>query len=335
MRNKKGALGLFLLCLLTFTFLFPINGLCYGTGPSGHEGLAEKSIQLKKTLTPNLKDELQGDNEETVRKATSAEDAIFSDEIFPRWMKHFYNPVTGKGLPYFENAKERAERFYKSAVDSYCDRNKPKAWDKLGHAMHLLQDMGAPPHVRNAAHAFLLNPNWGFENYVSNNWMTLESQIVAEDCELAGGMGRYIDAMSSYTYLNYRKYDREYIKWVGDPPIPILVPVPVTTGEDPYPDEPFNTVALLNKVVCYSAGLINSFWNDVQACSQKPPLPGPGGDHPDDNYEVSIPLAYDIDEAEYQWLNMRLAMKKGRIGYYWAYLYGSKYQEIYNLHFAS
>ena len=351
MRNNS----LRILSIITFitllTCVYVDLSYSYNTsekGPGGHDGLTEKSLRLKKSLHAgeNLDKELSEQLIDKIKKATSAEDAITwqqaKKEIFPPWMRHFYNPITGKGLPYFETARERAKRFYDSAVNSFCAGNKQKAWDDFGHALHLLQDMGSPSHVHKATHAFQqFYPTWGLENYVSNNWPSLSSQIVAEDCELIGGINDYIHQMALYTHSNYKKYDQEVIT-----PSPIssdstcipyppscYTPSPVTKGEDPYPNGPYSTIALLNKVVGYSAGLIDTFWNDVYVnkCSPKLIATVPGRDNPDDTYEVSIPLEYEINEAEYQWINMRLVTKKGRIGHYWAYLYGNKYQEIYNL----
>ncbi|MBI4686041.1 MAG: hypothetical protein HY755_12730 [Nitrospirae bacterium] len=333
----KKLYAIVLTCLIFVLFasaVFPYNTKEKGEG--GHVGLAKKSIELKKTKDVGLQKDLSDPNYyDKIINAVSSEDAVFTSEVIPRWMHHFYNPISGKGLPYFKNARERADDFYKGAVNSYCTSDKQKGWEKLGHALHLLQDMGSPSHVGDATHAFQqFFPTWGFENYVSNNWGSLEKEIVAEDCELNGGINDYIQKMSSYTYNNYAKHDREYVTIdPGPPPTINYVPVPVTKGEDPYPNEPYNTIALLNNTVCYSAGLIDTFWNDVYVdkCSPKLFSLSPGGDHPDETYDVSIPLQYDINEADYQWINMRLAMKKGRIGYYWAYLYGNKFQEIYNL----
>ncbi len=326
MKNKIGILFLFSSLVL---FLFPTHCLTYqveAEGKKGHESLSDNAIQLKKTVNPGLGAELTGMIQDKIKKADSAEDKD------PQWMRHFYNPLTGKGLPFYENAKQRAKKFYDSAVKSYCSGNKQSGWDNLGHALHLLQDMGSPSHVHNATHAFQqFFPTWGFENYVSNNWGSLASLIVAEDCEL-GNIGSYMENMSLTTFTYYPRYDSETVISSPQYPLPpIYIPIPVTTGEDPYTTAPFTTKYLLNKVVCYSAGLIDTFWNDVQTCSQKPPQPDPGGDHPDETYDVSVPLAYDIDAAAYQSINMRLAMKKGRPGYYWGYLYGNKFQEALSL----
>ena len=263
-------------------------------GKSGHQSLADKAIQLKKNVNPSLGNELSRSIQDTIKKATSAED-INGDGQFMPYLRHFYDPTTGKGFlesdnATIENAKHRANRYYQNAVKAYCTGDKQKGWDIFGHAMHLLQDMGSPSHVHNGSHAFQsfsLFSTWGFENYVSNNWATLGPQVVAADCEL-GDINLYMQTMASYTHNNYGKYDREYVTTdLGPPPAINYVPVPVTKGEDPYPNEPYNTIALLNKTVCYSAGLIDTFWNDVQLCAQKPPKPTPGGGHPDDNLDVS------------------------------------------------
>jgi hypothetical protein len=160
----------FVALLICFVLIVSVSvGLSFNIGKDvgGHETLADKSIELKKKFDPGLEKGLNTYGEK-IKAATSAEDAIISNEIFPRWMNHFYNPVTGKGLPYFENAQVRGTRIFNSAVDNYCASNKGKAWDEFGHVLHLLQDMGSPSHVHNASHVFQNFPlfsSWGFENY--------------------------------------------------------------------------------------------------------------------------------------------------------------------------
>jgi len=207
MRNRHRVFCFFVFFLSISLFLFPTFALCYNTNKGGHREFSDKAIQLKKTKDPQLKKQLDL-NEKTIKDATAAEDSPFT-----KTRKHFYNPATGKGLLYyFKNAKERAEKFYTSAVNSYCSGNKQKGWDLLGHALHLLQDMGSPPHVYNATHAFQkFKQTWGYENYVSNNWPELEKQIVAEDCELSGGIDHYIHEMALYTYSHYPKHDWELL----------------------------------------------------------------------------------------------------------------------------
>ncbi|MFH1702033.1 MAG: hypothetical protein ABIB41_01205, partial [Nitrospirota bacterium] len=88
-----------------------------------------------------------------------------------------------------------------------------------------------------------------------------------------------------------------------------------------------NAEKLLPLALLYGAGLINTFWKDISTptggipiiCKNKlPEQKGPGGDNPDDRFDVSsefyfekyfnMPLDKLVD------LNMRTAMKKGKIG---------------------
>lgn len=124
-----------LLTALLFIVTMPPSVFSYNTiekGRGGHVGIADRALNFKMSKPGNeqLRNELSQNNNQkvkTVLDAVSAEDSPVS-----RTRNHFYNPITGKGLlGYFENARERAGKFYKSAVDSYCTGNKQKAWDDL------------------------------------------------------------------------------------------------------------------------------------------------------------------------------------------------------------
>ncbi|MBI4686039.1 MAG: hypothetical protein HY755_12720 [Nitrospirae bacterium] len=112
------------------------------------------------------------------------------------WLDHFYNPETGKGLkgglggrPATEKAKDYAveikKLLCKSQKTPLTDAEKKTLYELFGKTGHLLQDMGSPFHVGDATHAFQqFFPTWGFENYVSNNWGSLGSQIITKNLEL-------------------------------------------------------------------------------------------------------------------------------------------------------
>lgn len=84
----------------------------------------------------------------------------------PRWLNHFYNPQTGKGLFFLVqnfSAKEWSQNqsltsvlsgdFSESAIlNSYKNSNEIKAYEGVGHIVHLIQDMTVPAHVRDDVH---------------------------------------------------------------------------------------------------------------------------------------------------------------------------------------
>lgn len=72
---------------------------------------------------------------------------------------HFYDPSTGSGLSrsgvtFPQSAVERGRMRWNEAILSYTVyRNRPQAYHKLGHALHLLaQDLAQPGHAHNDPH---------------------------------------------------------------------------------------------------------------------------------------------------------------------------------------
>lgn len=67
---------------------------------------------------------------------------------------HFYNPVTKEGMTgsLFDTAVVRGKPFWDNAINEYVIGNKESAYQNLGHAVHLLQDMSVPAHVQSDLH---------------------------------------------------------------------------------------------------------------------------------------------------------------------------------------
>lgn len=124
----------------------------------------------------------------------------------PRWINHFYDPITGEGwngggingispetikylaqfgLSYedIESAKKWAvdpllqnayilyqgDQTWQKAITEYVKGNKKEAFIALGHVLHLLEDMTVPDHTRNDTHAGVLNdPQSPYEVWARN-----------------------------------------------------------------------------------------------------------------------------------------------------------------------
>lgn len=86
------------------------------------------------------------------------------EDVAPRYLNHFYNPTTGKGLTglfFGKSAKEWAQKqdsvtgdYSETAIlNNYRQGNLIVAYKGIGHILHLIQDMAVPAHVRNDPHA--------------------------------------------------------------------------------------------------------------------------------------------------------------------------------------
>ncbi len=88
------------------------------------------------------------------------------EDAAPRWLNHFYNPQTGKGLWSFYSAKawsqnqtaqssyflSQGNQTWQKAIEEYANGNNQAAFVALGHILHLLEDMTVPAHTRLDAH---------------------------------------------------------------------------------------------------------------------------------------------------------------------------------------
>ena len=87
------------------------------------------------------------------------------EDTCPNYASHFYDPKTGQnlsplpiGVCFFDGfvkqtAPARAADFWAAAVQDYRENRIDAAMSKLGHVLHLLQDMSSPAHVHNDIHA--------------------------------------------------------------------------------------------------------------------------------------------------------------------------------------
>ena len=96
---------------------------------------------------------------------------IEEDEPITRAFNHFYNPLNRQGLKIAgiklglsspewlfnsvkQSSSEGGDCSWQTAVNAYKNNDKPKGLRCLGHALHLLEDVGVPAHTRNDQHAF-------------------------------------------------------------------------------------------------------------------------------------------------------------------------------------
>ncbi|MCR4322552.1 MAG: right-handed parallel beta-helix repeat-containing protein [Candidatus Azambacteria bacterium] len=95
------------------------------------------------------------------------------EDAFPRYLNHYYDPTTGIGLNDIDerfgqvngiSAKEWAQTqtgwvanagdYSEPAIlQNYRNGNKERAYQGIGHILHLMQDMSVPAHTRNDSHS--------------------------------------------------------------------------------------------------------------------------------------------------------------------------------------
>lgn len=254
------------------------------------------------------------------------------------WWSHFYNPKTGKGLKGFgrpapERAKDYVTEIKKMAgctlggFNNLSPASKNKAYQYFGKSLHLLQDMAVPSHTQDDIHV----SQKPFEKHVSEYW----DQVVNSQS--------FKDNVTADKYLsgNYKFTDiSQYWKSLAE----ISSAYPSDEALYEYYRDPLSGVewyklneeklqknidALVPKAIMYSGGFIDSIYDyltgqsgDPAKCQIEEYFTNPGGDHPDDRFDVSDEFywekEYGFSEADLAGLYMRTAMKKGKIGvWYW------------------
>src|SRR3989339_827244 len=109
-------------------------------------------------------------NREAGRKISAAESAwiiegAIAEDTDPRYLNHFYDPTTGAGLEFWP-LKPKSALEWLTDQDSatgdysvgailinYREGNAKRAWQGVGHILHLFQDMAVPAHTRLDPHA--------------------------------------------------------------------------------------------------------------------------------------------------------------------------------------
>ncbi len=141
-------------------------GILHASTPT-HQTIMEKAAGL---AAPPV---LTGIQQIRLEEGAVDEDKHVALETIERSKAHFYNPLTGEGLPLCDTSLHRAytiwnelmtpffEQGYLEAQESEIPPQWGGAWQQLGRVSHLLQDMSSPLHVLGIAHPFTCE----FENY--------------------------------------------------------------------------------------------------------------------------------------------------------------------------
>lgn len=122
-----------------------------------HPGLTQAAISVFEESADNL----------SVKEKKWIIQGSMEEDAHPRYLNHFFNPKTGlglddKGLPGLpttvwamnqSNFTSIGGDYSENAIlNNYENNNFERAFQGIGHMLHLIQDMAVPAHVRNDAH---------------------------------------------------------------------------------------------------------------------------------------------------------------------------------------
>jgi endonuclease YncB( thermonuclease family) len=177
-----------------------------------HPSLTEAAI---KVFENNNDRKLSEDEKKWIIQGSIAEDTD------PRYKNHYYDPLTGKGLDDYEYfaggywrftgmpAKEWA--FNQSSVsgdysvgktlENYRNGNKKRAYQGIGHILHLIQDMAVPAHTLNDSHA---------QGDPYESWAEKNGKINLSKAEFVPvyDIGSVFDQLGGFTSKNFFSIDR-------------------------------------------------------------------------------------------------------------------------------
>jgi len=169
-----------------------------------HPKLSSVAIEVYKKVYP---DKLTGKKESWIVSGAIAEDAD------PRYINHFYDPTTGKGLgvPASVSVKEWARYqdgasaitgdYSESAIlSNYRNGNFERAYQGVGHMLHLTQDMSVPAHTRLDSHP----EGDPYEAWAAKNGAISASGILLTSIN---ELNQAFDDLAKYSHANFFSKD--------------------------------------------------------------------------------------------------------------------------------
>jgi streptogramin lyase len=324
----------------------------------GHDTITSEGMLLKKEVHKDNEDfkrwaELNlpsfrvGAHDEDTNKWLNLylNDSPIGSNGWGNFFQHFYNPDTGKGLKsIWSPATKRARDYIREIKKLQCklkvapltEEDKKELYDYFGRLLHLLQDMAVPSHTKDDIHASI-KP---FENYVNDHWnevvnldgfkegVTIDKYLSRNCADNAREIDKIMKDLANISY----KYPNEEELY------------------DAFQDEHGKTYYVLNEerlmknvnelvpeAIHYTACYIDSIYEFVSESGGAPSectisflsFLSPGGDHPDDTFDVSDEFYWErefkLTEADLIDLYLRTAIKKGKIGVW----YKKRFMEIF------
>ncbi|MBL4644552.1 MAG: hypothetical protein JKX80_01665 [Candidatus Pacebacteria bacterium] len=195
-----------------------------------HRGLARDTVRLFNH---------HNQNKITDAERSSMEKGSVDEDVHERPLNHFYDPVYNRGIiggvtskrwaqetplqsglseqgavisavtPYFGS---RSDYSWERAIYEYVHGDRERAFETLGHIIHLIQDASVPDHTRNDAHPPLFHFGSPYEEWtnqfdVSNIFVS--GDLIADEVPvpILGNLGAYFDSIATYSNSNFFSKD--------------------------------------------------------------------------------------------------------------------------------
>lgn len=219
-----------------------------------------------------------------------------AEDTDPRYLHHFYNPETKKGLKgKWSSAKEWAyhqpsatgDYSVDAILENYRQGDIARAYEGVGHILHLIQDMSVPAHTRDDAHG---------EGDPFEEWAKIYGQVDVSQIKFieVNDINQVFDDLAKYSHDNFFSKDtinnvndyiivKEYItkdyykEYIAKKIDGVLVKLLLTdtTALIPFYEINDNLIhqdywkMLYPKAVGYSAGIIDYFQKEFAKIDQE------------------------------------------------------------------
>lgn len=179
-------------------------------------------------IHPKLSDAASGIFDQTHSRKLSAEEKLWismgamAEDADPRYLNHFYDPTTGgglsdglfSGLPAKEWAQRQSDVGFSAVSGDYSEAaifsnyrrgDFKRAYQGVGHMLHLVQDMSVPAHTRNDGH-----PDGDpYEVWAAKNGVARSSGLPSVSLS---GLNQAFDELAKYSHDNFFSKDTINIK---------------------------------------------------------------------------------------------------------------------------
>lgn len=196
MKIGRGFLFFLLLLLTAARAVFCYDNLII------HPRLSTKAIEVYNQ---------DSDNKITQEESVWIIHGSIAEDNDPRYVNHFYNPKTGLGLYYgwqHLTAKEWANNQMSASgdydintiMDNYRSGNTKRAWQGVGHILHLIQDMSVPAHVRDDEHG---------DGDPLEKWLEINGGLPDIEYQKykVSDINSVFDSLANFTYNNFFSKD--------------------------------------------------------------------------------------------------------------------------------
>jgi len=185
---------------------------CYDTNVA-HPNIVKLAAELYNKKFPNAV--------LTEKEIACIEQGAREEDTPTRWLNHFYDPVSNQGLwfgkqnlsakdwvqnPQAQTGFALGDQSWQRALSDYAKGDKEKAFQELGHVLHLLADMTVPAHTRNDVHIV----GDSYEQFVKNNWDTVQKQLSLSALSLnanCASLNQCFNYLANYSNNNFYSDD--------------------------------------------------------------------------------------------------------------------------------